>query len=424
MGLQIAELFQSIQGEGKLIGTPSIFIRLMKCPLSCTFCFAGKADVNVGINKYKKIKDIEVGDKVLSYNFDREIVEERKVTKTFVSDTLEIMRVQMNKWTIVYCTPEHPFYIVGKGWVEAKKLKPNDEILCLEHLTKRKRNKYIICVDIINRETIYNSYKQLAGDGYHRLKVYNIEVENNNNFFVDGALVHNCDSKYTWNKSENPILELNSEDDIDNFVNTTELLQGKIKEVVITGGEPLIESNKPLIYYLIDKLSNKDFFVTVETTMLSNPLKDFKESHITKRIDELYENIYNISNKRPNLLLAISPKTTIHSYRNYSMSNLCIANVLKYYSISEEQTKDMKFFNFYFKFVYHPAVKKNVLSFISRLTSEVAKDEIYCMPLTSLVWNYETYNKTCLDTVNFCIENNLIYSPRLQIDLWQLQRGV
>ena len=38
MKLKIANIFYSIQGEGKFIGTPSIFIRFFECNLSCSFC--------------------------------------------------------------------------------------------------------------------------------------------------------------------------------------------------------------------------------------------------------------------------------------------------------------------------------------------------------------------------------------------------
>jgi 7-carboxy-7-deazaguanine synthase len=36
--LQINEIFESIQGEGSLAGTPSLFIRLDGCPLRCAWC--------------------------------------------------------------------------------------------------------------------------------------------------------------------------------------------------------------------------------------------------------------------------------------------------------------------------------------------------------------------------------------------------
>jgi len=38
MSMRINEIFYSLQGEGRLVGVPSIFIRLAGCPLRCRWC--------------------------------------------------------------------------------------------------------------------------------------------------------------------------------------------------------------------------------------------------------------------------------------------------------------------------------------------------------------------------------------------------
>jgi len=38
VGLPVIDIFYSIQGEGKLAGVPSIFLRFAGCPIKCPWC--------------------------------------------------------------------------------------------------------------------------------------------------------------------------------------------------------------------------------------------------------------------------------------------------------------------------------------------------------------------------------------------------
>lgn len=50
MQYPISEIFYSVQGEGRLIGTPSVFLRLAGCPLRCRWCDTAYAWDNIDAN--------------------------------------------------------------------------------------------------------------------------------------------------------------------------------------------------------------------------------------------------------------------------------------------------------------------------------------------------------------------------------------
>ena len=81
------------------------------------------------INGQIPVEKIQDGDFVLSYNNSLGLIESKKSHHIFYRETNSWIEIEVNEKKIVV-TPEHPFYIVGKGWVEAQYLAVNDEVLC------------------------------------------------------------------------------------------------------------------------------------------------------------------------------------------------------------------------------------------------------------------------------------------------------
>lgn len=75
------------------------------------------------------VEKIQDGDVVLSYNSSEELIQPKKAYRTFCHQSNSWIEIEVGCKKIVV-TPEHPFYIVGKGWVEAQYLSEGDEVLC------------------------------------------------------------------------------------------------------------------------------------------------------------------------------------------------------------------------------------------------------------------------------------------------------
>ncbi|KJS02307.1 MAG: hypothetical protein VR68_03225 [Peptococcaceae bacterium BRH_c4a] len=135
-------------------------------------CFTEDTPVLTG-NGQKPIKDVKIGDYVYSedpYTGEKGL---KRVKRTFIhdKDALVILNVGGMK---IETTHEHPFWIVGKEWVDAGDLKVGDKVLLYSGEQ----------VEVTEMEK-----KSLAKP----IKVYNFEVEDWHTYFVskDNVLVHN-----------------------------------------------------------------------------------------------------------------------------------------------------------------------------------------------------------------------------------------
>lgn len=130
----------------------------------------------------RRIEHFRVGDVVCTFNHEIGCIQQKQVTRVFKSHPTGLVKVNYSNGQFEVCTPGHPFFCGDEfGYVQAGNL-PSDVIVgCgwkhlrvtnVEHLTR-------------TEDGTFGGY---CPDGY----VYNIEVEDNHNYFVNDILVHNC----------------------------------------------------------------------------------------------------------------------------------------------------------------------------------------------------------------------------------------
>ena len=97
-------------------------------------------DYQVGdvlIVKITEPEDIKVGDEVYSYNEETNKKELKKVKRIFRNKTNEWLHLTIkikDKEEEIVCTKNHRIYINNKGWIEAKDILENDEVLLYNNI--------------------------------------------------------------------------------------------------------------------------------------------------------------------------------------------------------------------------------------------------------------------------------------------------
>jgi uncharacterized protein YlzI (FlbEa/FlbD family) len=127
-------------------------------------CFLEDTKISLG-KETKNIQDIKIGDIVQSYDTNEDKIVRSKVINVFKSDAKNYFLIN-KKWKV---TSEHPFWI-NSEWKKVSDITKGD-LLMLD--TK----KFIVVESIQEIE--------------ESVSVYNIEVDAYNNYFANGALVHN-----------------------------------------------------------------------------------------------------------------------------------------------------------------------------------------------------------------------------------------
>ena len=136
-------------------------------------CFVAGTTV-LTVAGLQAIEDIKVGDSVWAANPETGEFDYKNVVRTFVNEATELTHVTVDGEEIV-STPEHPYYVEEKGWVNAGELEVGDSVTLADGSTSE--------VESIETEELEEP-----------VKVYNFEVEGYHTYFVGTdvqVLVHN-----------------------------------------------------------------------------------------------------------------------------------------------------------------------------------------------------------------------------------------
>lgn len=158
-------------GDWDLVATRSIQFVVQLITMHQN-CFTGDTLVAAEDGQIR-IDEIKVGDKVWAYNVETGETELKGVKQVYIHETDELLHLYTSVGAID-TTSNHPFYVLGEGWVAAGDLAVGDEIYSLD-----------------------GTIGIVTGSQFEKLdvpiKVYNLEVADFNTYFVgdNAVLVHN-----------------------------------------------------------------------------------------------------------------------------------------------------------------------------------------------------------------------------------------
>lgn len=159
---------------------------------------------------FARIEDVKPGDIVLSTNTDTMETGCKKVLEKYVRKTRELIHIIVGGKEIV-STPDHPYYVEGRGFVNACQLCIGSPLLDADG-------------KILEVEQIY---KEQLGKN-EEVKVYNFQVEDWHTYHVGEmeVLVHNAEYETSYGKSS--LIELKN---TDNFMDSTieHIFEGNVR---------------------------------------------------------------------------------------------------------------------------------------------------------------------------------------------------
>ena len=161
-----------------------------ECAVASKTCFVAGTPVQMAGGSTKPIDKIKLGDHVLSRDTKTGKDSSKRVEGVLIKHDVRLLTLHFVALTSgqeqdrIVCTPDHPFYVVSKGFVPAGKLVVGDAVAA--------RTGPALTISKIDKQTLA-----------HSVPVYNLTIEGNHTYFVGkaegGEWVHNYDvTPHDW----------------------------------------------------------------------------------------------------------------------------------------------------------------------------------------------------------------------------------
>jgi intein/homing endonuclease len=149
-------------------------------------CFVLGTEIHMSDKTIKQIENIEIGDEVMSYNIENGRIENKKVIKLFRPLHDDLITYQFSNGVNLTCTYDHPFYVNGFNLASYSPELTNERYTLGLDILKIKVGDVVNLFDesttLIEKITVLDSKVE---------QTYIFSVEDNNNFYANGILVHN-----------------------------------------------------------------------------------------------------------------------------------------------------------------------------------------------------------------------------------------
>ncbi|WP_238989454.1 RHS repeat-associated core domain-containing protein [Flavobacterium sp. LMO8] len=150
-------------------------------------CFAEGTMITMSDGSEKEIQDVKFGDIVLTYNFKTTKLEPKKVLQKINPIRNEIITIGFDNGVKNINTIDHPYFVESKKWSSfSPELTFKNYGFSVNNIEIGDSCFYISNGNLVKVKIVYFEVTNSS------IQTYNLsDVEDNNNFFANGILVHN-----------------------------------------------------------------------------------------------------------------------------------------------------------------------------------------------------------------------------------------